>query len=248
MSTPKSLRAPIYKLYEVVSLESRTFKCKHCDLEVKAPTTSNLIKHFELDDHSETYRDFKTQNDLEETPNASSKKRIRLDSNNVQIENSPNSQVKINNHFRPNMQYNNKSSMYKDRLIALITFLLRSMLPITLILSEAFRDFIKVFDPVFKVPNIHTLKRKMYQLRITIRNKIREMLQDCQFINITIDIWTDATMRSFVGYMAHGINNSWEMVNVVLDFKQIKVRHTGNNIKDAYDNLVIDYSEFFFYV
>ena len=67
MATPNSLRAPIYKLYEVVSLESRTFKCKHCELEVKAPTTSNLIKHFELDDHSETYSDFKTQN-LNETP------------------------------------------------------------------------------------------------------------------------------------------------------------------------------------
>jgi hypothetical protein len=239
MATPNSLRAPIYKLYEVVSLESRSFKCKHCELEVKAPTTSNLIKHFELDDHSETYSDFKTQN-LNETPK--SKKRIRLEPSN---ENSPNSQVKINNHFRPNTQYTNKSLMYKERLIALITFLLRSMLPITLILTESFTDFIGIMDPLFKVPNVITLKRKMYQLRITIRNKIREMLQDCQFVNITIDIWTDATMRSFVGYMAHGINNSWEMVNVVLDFKQIKVRHTGNNIKDAYDNLVIDYSKFF---
>ena len=97
MATPNSLRAPIYKLYEVVSLESRTFKCKHCELEVKAPTTSNLIKHFELDDHNETYSDFKNQNNLVESPNPISKKRIRLDSNNVQSENSPNSQIKINN-------------------------------------------------------------------------------------------------------------------------------------------------------
>ena len=72
MATPNSLRAPIYKLYEAVSLESCTFKCKQYELEVKAPTTSNLIKHFELDDHSETYSDFKSQY-LEETPNSKSK-------------------------------------------------------------------------------------------------------------------------------------------------------------------------------
>ena len=103
MATPNSHRAPIYKLYEAVSLESWTFKCQQCELEVKAPTSTNLIKHFELDDHSETYSDFKSQY-LEETPNPNSKKRIRLVPNN---ENSPNSQAKINNHFWPNMQYNN---------------------------------------------------------------------------------------------------------------------------------------------
>ncbi len=64
-----------------ISLESRTFRCKHCQLEVKAPITSISIK----------------------------RKRLELTIIFGQIS-----------------QSNNKSHiMYKDRLIALITFLLR---------------------------------------------------------------------------------------------------------------------------
>ena len=59
------------------------------------------------------------------------------------------------------------------------------------------------------MPNVIALKRKMYQLRFTIRNKILDMLQDFQFVNITIDDWTDATMRSFFGYMAYDIDSAF---------------------------------------
>ena len=71
------------------------------------------------------------------------------------------------------------------------------------------------------------------------------MLVICPHPNITIDIWTDATMRSFVGYMVHAINDNWELVTHTLGFQQIKVRHTGLNIKAAYDDLINEYGIFY---
>jgi hypothetical protein len=119
-------------------------------------------------------------------------------------------------------------------------FFIKCMLPISIILTEGFREFIRVFDPFFFIPNITTLKRKIFIVKKCVHVIIKDLLKKCPHVNISIDIWTDLTMRSFVGYMVHGITDDWELINAVLEFKQIKIRHTGNNIKSLYNDVIIE--------
>ena len=114
------------------------------------------------------------------------------------------------------------------------------MLPISIVIKSAFKDFIHVFDPFFDIPNVASLKRKIKKLKKNMHEHIKLLLKKCPHLNISIDLWSDATMRSFVGYMVYGITYDWELVNYTLDFRQIKVRHTGDNIKEDYDNVILE--------
>jgi hypothetical protein len=48
MNSPASrLKAPIYKYFGIKDLATRLFTCNFCKHDISAPTTSNLIKHYE---------------------------------------------------------------------------------------------------------------------------------------------------------------------------------------------------------
>jgi hypothetical protein len=44
----------------------------------------------------------------------------------------------------------------------------------------------------------------------TLKQTIRTAIGQCKHIHLPMDIWDDASMRSFLGVMAHGINDKWE--------------------------------------
>ena len=122
------------------------------------------------------------------------------------------------------------------------------MLPISLIITKGFTEFLSILDPYFNVPNFTTVKRKIRGINFILEEKIKMLLKKVSHVNISIDIWSDATMRSFVGYMVQGINDQWELVTCTLDFKNIKKRHTGDHINEAYDDLCFEKSIFSFIV
>ena len=121
MNSPASrLKAPIYKYFGIKDLATRMFTCNFCKHDISAPTTSNLIKHYELDDHSEEFEKYKQ----ETTIGSSSKlKRPRLDS---EASNSPAKPYKtIASQFSHATRYGPNSPMQKERTTALIHFLIK---------------------------------------------------------------------------------------------------------------------------
>jgi hypothetical protein len=238
MNSPSSrLKAPIYKYFEIKDLATRIFTCNFCKHDISAPTTSNLIKHYELDDHIEEFEKYKQETSI----STSSKiKRVRTDN---EASNSPTRPITtIASQFSHIPRYGPTSIMQKERTTDLIHFLIKCMLPISLIISKGFVVFMSKIDPYFNVPSITTVKRKIRGINLNLTEKIKTVLKSVSHVNISIDIWSDATMRSFVGYMVQGINDQWELVTCTLDFKNIKKRHTGDHIKEAYDDICYEKS------
>ena len=99
--------------------------------------------------------------------------------------------------------------------------------------------------------NIKILKYTQTRVKalklLLIQNKIKDKISSMSHLNISIDIWTDATMRSYIGYIVSGINDKWQIVHHTLDFKLLKKRHTGDAIKEAYDQLCFDNRNFFLF-
>jgi hypothetical protein len=187
MNSPSSrLKAPIYKYFEIKDLATRIFTCNFCKHDISAPTTSNLIKHYELDDHIEEFEKYKQETSI----STSSKiKRIRTDN---EASNSPTRPITtIASQFSHIPRYGPTSLMQKERTTDLIHFLIKCMLPISLIINKAFVVFMSKIDPYFNVPSI---------------------------------------------------NDQWELVTCTLDFKNIKKRHTGDHIKEAYDDICFEKS------
>jgi hypothetical protein len=96
-------------------------------------------------------------------------------------------------------------------------------------------------------------------LKASVTAKIKAVVEDLKFVNVSLDGWTDATLRSFNGYILQGIDSNWVLHTIpiafefvkgkfkkikMIDFNQTKFkkklflgRHTGLNIKAQYDRV-----------
>jgi len=85
----------------------------------------------------------------------------------------------------------------------------------------------------------------MFNLKNQVRDKVNDTLKQIRHPNIVLDIWSDATMRSFLGSIAQGITDDWHLVKVALDFKFMKERHFAVVINRMYRRICSDYGLFF---
>lgn len=72
---------------------------------------------------------------------------------------------------------------------------------------------------------------------LLLRN-LKEELNSIEFVSITVDLWTDRKMRSFIGVTAHFLTKSFELKYVVLACRNIVVAHTGENIKNELKKII----------
>jgi hypothetical protein len=50
---------------------------------------------------------------------------------------------------------------------------------------------------------------------------MNSVLSSIQFLNISLDGWTDGTLRSFNGYIAQGIDNDWVLHSIPIAFEPV---------------------------
>ena len=81
----------------------------------------------------------------------------------------------------------------------------------------------------------------MFKLKEQLEIKIKELLIDISHPNIMLDIWTDATMRSYLGVVCQGINKEWQYKKYALSIKFMKERHLSTVINDMYKEICLEY-------
>jgi len=107
--------------------------------------------------------------------------------------------------------------------------------PFTIVEEEDFINFVHSLYPNAKIPSANTIKRDIIELYATNAIKMQTVLQELHSkISFTTDIWTSASMKSFLSITAHFIDSEWQLQNIVVDFVQIFGSHTGINIKDSF--------------
>ena len=100
--------------------------------------------------------------------------------------------------------------------------LIRLMLPVSLIEKPAFKEFMNVFDPSFNVPTRQTVKTTgLTNISKGVESKINEILSRIPYINISVDGWSESTMRCFNGYIAQGIDENWNMHSIPIAFQYV---------------------------
>lgn len=68
--------------------------------------------------------------------------------------------------------------------------------------------------------------------------QVIEKLAGLPYPNITLDLWSDATMRGWLGTNVIGINNDWELLELTSSFLLVEERHYADAIKSKYDEVV----------
>jgi hypothetical protein len=91
----------------------------------------------------------------------------------------------------------------------------RCMLPISIVENEGFKDYVRFPDPLFSSPSRRKIKEVgLPKLKSLVQTLVRDISKDVPWINISVDLWTDDTMRQLNSYIAQMINNNWEFDSV----------------------------------
>ena len=100
--------------------------------------------------------------------------------------------------------------------------IVKCMLPLSIVEKDAFKNYISQLDPSFVMPSRRTMKESgVPQLKDSVNVKVKNLLVTIDHPNITNDWWTDQTMRSFNGYLVHGIDKNWELRVIPIAFRPI---------------------------
>ena len=101
--------------------------------------------------------------------------------------------------------------------------LVKCMLPVSIVETDGFMEWVEYMDPYFNLPTRHTIKvTGLPSLRKYVDGQNREILKEIPWPNVSCDGWSDDTIRSWNGYYVQGISNNWEMHKLPIDFRAVK--------------------------
>lgn len=119
----------------------------------------------------------------------------------------------------------------------LVMFISCDLIPFSVVDSPYFRSLLQTANPCYQVPTrkylVNTLLQEKYN---EVRDKVNVALQNAQWVSVTLDIWSNHQMRSYLGITGHFIDD-WKLENVVLACKRFHGRHTAHNIMQEFEEI-----------
>lgn len=105
--------------------------------------------------------------------------------------------------------------------------LIKCMLPISLVDSAAFRDYIKFLDPSFSMPTRRTINdTALPKLKEICQKRIKDILNNIATVTVCTDLWSDCTARPFNGFIAQGLDTEWKLHCLPIEFDFIEGIHS----------------------
>ena len=117
-------------------------------------------------------------------------------------------------------------------------FVASSLQSFSVVDDEEFRNMIMDLDFRIVCPSRKHLSTKLIPDKaLEMQKSLISQLSDCTELSMTIDIWTNRQMRSYIGITAHFIRD-WKLQNAMLVCKRFTGRHTADNIVAQYEEVI----------
>ena len=118
-------------------------------------------------------------------------------------------------------------------------------LPLAIVDSPHFKHFCSILDARFKIPARSTLTEKHIPTAVSdLKFKLLAKLAEAKPVNITVDIWSDRTMRSFIGMTVHvleKLGSSYSLQSYLMDCRRFTGRHIGENISACFTEVATEH-------
>ncbi|CAJ0745166.1 8484_t:CDS:2 [Entrophospora sp. SA101] len=160
-----------------------------------------------------------------------------------------NFQNKLNNQFKDTSKTITKmfenhqphTSQKQEQLEkALVFFIINDLQPLNILKSESFKNFIKLLDPRFTIPQSKKVKSWISNAYTNSLNKLNHDLSVAKYISCTTDLWT---ARNKQGYL--GITCAWVDPDFNLNEKLLALKYIPSHTSLAISQKLIDiFSEF----
>ena len=214
------MSAPVFKHFE--EIQDGKAKCKHCSSKISgsAKITSNFVTHMKRK-HREAYLSTST------TTSTSSSK--------------PEVQSTMTSFAKQTTQ----CSIHDPRQIQitekLLFFIAGNLMPLSVVDSKEFRSFVSKLDSRYQIPSRKHLSSKLLQEKATsIQTELKQKLHYAESVCLTLDLWSNRQMKGYFGVTGHFIHD-WNLHTVMLTCKRVKRRHTAENIRHEYEEIVASY-------
>ncbi|CAN0847646.1 Zinc finger BED domain-containing protein RICESLEEPER 2 [Linum grandiflorum] len=116
--------------------------------------------------------------------------------------------------------------------------------PLLMVDHLYFKRFVCSLQPMFSVPSRNTMKREIFGVYESERNKIQKTIDENRGrIAITTDMWTASNQKK--GYMAvtaHYIDNSWTLRSHMLRFIYVPAPHSSDRLAAVLVNCMLDWN------
>ena len=149
------------------------------------------------------------------------------------------SQQTLNHLIKDQKKYDSKNPKQIQASDMLVNFIAEDLIPLAVVDSTKFKKFVEKLDPMYQVPSRKHLSTVL--LKKTVKNKVLEKLSKTETINLTIDLWSNRQMKSYLGITGHYISEQWILESVMLGCNRVNGRHTSNNILSWYEEIVAEF-------
>ena len=101
--------------------------------------------------------------------------------------------------------------------------------------EASFRAFVTSLNPAFVHISAETIRRdilEMFTDNLTIiHSKLKQVPGQ---INFAQDLWTALNNDAYVSVTAHWIDSDWNLMETLLDIKELRGSHSGQNIAESF--------------
>ena len=107
---------------------------------------------------------------------------------------------------------------------ALIHIIIVDELPFKHGEKAGFKYFMSIACHRFHIPSHTNVARNFFQLYMSEKTKLKELLKNCQRIRVTTDTWTSIQRINYLCIIAHFIDNDWKLHKNIINFCPISSR------------------------
>ena len=152
------------------------------------------------------------------------------------------SQQTLTHLVKPSSQttkYNSRHPQQVSITDALVCFIAEDLVLLSIVDSTQFNKLLHTLDPNQTPSRKHLSTVLLKRKYDSVKNKILKQLEGIESINLTLDLWSNRQMKSFLGVTGHFILKDWKMEAMMLACN--RVRHTAENIVSWYDEVTSEY-------
>ena len=117
----------------------------------------------------------------------------------------------------------------------LVSFVAHDLMPLSVVDSTAFREFVFEGTPAFVIPSRKHLSYTLLPQRAEqVRVDLKRHMHIADVVYLTVDLWSSRDMRSFIGIKGHFVND-FVLHTVMVACKRFHGSHTRERIHQVFE-------------
>ncbi|OAY78882.1 putative AC transposase, partial [Ananas comosus] len=126
----------------------------------------------------------------------------------------------------------------------LVLYIVGAEQPYTFAECPYFEHYVKTaLNPAYKKTSRNTSRKDSIKAFLEYRQNLISILKNLNSkISLTSDIWTSRNEHSFICVTAHWIDSNWILQKRIIGFQELEFPHTGINIAQAIENVLLIYN------